>query len=51
MNKLLLEVNNELNKKNLVSQMTKIYSVNMVYILARWASHNINIEIACELVK
>ena len=31
----LLEVNNEFNKLNLVSQMTMIYSNNMDYILAR----------------
>ena len=42
--KRLLEVNKELNKQNLVSQKTRIYSINMVYILARWASHNINIK-------
>ena len=31
----LLEVNNELNRQNLVSQMTMIYSINMDYKLAR----------------
>ena len=30
--KRLLEINNELNNQNLVSQMTMIYCVNMIYI-------------------
>ena len=40
----LLGVNNRLKKQTLVSQLTMIYQINMVYILARKASYNINIK-------